>query len=342
MTLSITRRRIVIKCGVVKKKVKYPQVNNRSSSCSSIAATKKKRILPKCTVDGCTNNASDRERCRHKGCNKYAQKGGVCITHGAKVKRCSFDGCTNHAQKGGVCYTHGATRKQCSHERCTNGAIRRGVCWIHGAKVEVKRCSVEGCNNKAIRGGVCWTHNAKGEVKRCSFVGCTSNAQGKGGLCHRHRSRSSINANNNPTLQPNAVTPANPSCESEEEEELINSWIWRSYTRPSQQKKGTVGSQKLPESSKTKAKKGNNMRNTNNTPTSSSERCLSGRTTEILSHEQDERLCILCEDAKKVVVLLPCKHMTLCTKCASTCLFKTLHECPMCRVQIKDSMEIYW
>jgi hypothetical protein len=100
--------------------------------------------------------------------------------------------------------------------------------------------------------------------------------------------------------------------------------------------------QKLPESSKTKTKKGNNMRNTNNTLTPSSDRCLSGRTTEILSPEQDERLCILCEDAKKVVVLLPCKHMTLCTKCASTVLFKTLHECPICRVQIKDSMEVYW
>jgi hypothetical protein len=37
-------------------------------------------------------------------------RGGVCITHGAKVevKRCSFEGCTNGAVKGGVCITHGA------------------------------------------------------------------------------------------------------------------------------------------------------------------------------------------------------------------------------------------
>ena len=64
--------------------------------------------------------------------------------------------------------------------------------------------------------------------------------------------------------------------------------------------------------------------------------------TDIGSPEEDERLCIVCEDAKKEVILLPCKHMCLCKKCASTCLFKTLHECPMCRAMIGDSMEVYW
>ncbi len=31
----------------------------------------------------------------------YAQKGGVCIKHGAKFKRCSSEGC--NIVKGGVC-----------------------------------------------------------------------------------------------------------------------------------------------------------------------------------------------------------------------------------------------
>jgi hypothetical protein len=61
-----------------------------------------------------------------------------------------------------------------------------------------------------------------------------------------------------------------------------------------------------------------------------------------VSSEQDVTLCIVCEDAKKVVVLLPCKHVCLCKMCASACLFKTLHECPMCRETINDSMEVYW
>ena len=34
------------------------------------------------------------------------------------MKRCSFEGCNNQVKKGGVCITHGAkvTHKQCSFE----------------------------------------------------------------------------------------------------------------------------------------------------------------------------------------------------------------------------------
>jgi hypothetical protein len=44
----------------------------------------------------------------HAGCKNKAQKGGVCVTHGAEVKLCTFKGCNNQAKKGGVCITHGA------------------------------------------------------------------------------------------------------------------------------------------------------------------------------------------------------------------------------------------
>ena len=46
-----------------------------------------------------------------EGCTKYAQRGGVCIMHGAKVKLCSHEGCNNQAKKGGVCIMHGAKVK---------------------------------------------------------------------------------------------------------------------------------------------------------------------------------------------------------------------------------------
>ena len=53
--------------------------------------------------------------CSHEGCTNGARKGGVCVTHGAKLKRCSHEGCANQARKGGVCTTHGAKVKRCSH-----------------------------------------------------------------------------------------------------------------------------------------------------------------------------------------------------------------------------------
>ena len=108
-------------------------------------------------------------------------------------KRCSHEGCANRAVKGGVCVTHGAKLKQCSFEGCTNQVIKRGVCVTHGA--ETKRCSFEGCTNQAKKGGVCWTHGAKVTKKQCSIDGCTSNAK-KGGVCYRHRSKSIITLTN--------------------------------------------------------------------------------------------------------------------------------------------------
>mmetsp|Transcript_11863 Transcript_11863/g.17942 ORF Transcript_11863/g.17942 Transcript_11863/m.17942 type:complete len:178 (+) Transcript_11863:214-747(+) len=54
-----------------------------------------------------------RRLCSHEGCTNYAQKGGVCFSHGAKRKECSYEGCNSGAIRGGVCFRHGAKRKEC-------------------------------------------------------------------------------------------------------------------------------------------------------------------------------------------------------------------------------------
>jgi hypothetical protein len=122
--------------------------------------------------------------CSAEGCQKRAQKGGVCRSHGAKVdKLCSVEGCKNQVVKGGVCARHGAKKenKRCRFEGCTNKAIKGGVCIRHGAKL--KRCSSEGCKNQVQKGGVCRKHGAK--TKQCNVGGCTNNVI-KGGVCWSH------------------------------------------------------------------------------------------------------------------------------------------------------------
>ena len=52
----------------------------------------------------------------------------------------------------------------------------------------------------------------------------------------------------------------------------------------------------------------------------------------------DENLCVICEDGKKQVVLLPCKHMCLCKACAD---LKKIKECPMCRSNVESSMAVF-
>ena len=71
--------------------------------------------------------------CQIDGCTKLAQRGGLCVMHGAKRKLCKIDGCTNNVVKGGVCVTHGAKRKLCEIDGCTNQAKVGGVCIRHGA-----------------------------------------------------------------------------------------------------------------------------------------------------------------------------------------------------------------
>ena len=105
-----------------------------------------------------------RRLCSVAECQNFAQKGGICVKHGATQtrKNCSREGCTSYAVQGGVCIAHGAksVHPKCSREGCSNTVVNGGVCVSHGAKR--KMCPCEGCTNQAWRGGVCKGHGAKG------------------------------------------------------------------------------------------------------------------------------------------------------------------------------------
>ena len=60
------------------------------------------------------------------------------------------------------------------------------------------------------------------------------------------------------------------------------------------------------------------------------------------TEEEGALLCVVCEDGKKEVMLLPCSHMCLCKKCADTYLLKTIKECPMCRATVEDSTVVFY
>ena len=51
---------------------------------------------------------------------------------------------------------------------------------------------------------------------------------------------------------------------------------------------------------------------------------------------QENEECVICFEAKRTVVLLPCKHCCLCSTCALNAT-----ECPLCREEVKDTLEIY-
>lgn len=63
---------------------------------------------------------------------------------------------------------------------------------------------------------------------------------------------------------------------------------------------------------------------------------------ELVSHaavENEIDLCIVCADAKKNIMLLPCNHMCLCKECANLNRFKY---CPICRTEVEGSNVVFW
>ncbi|CAH1785337.1 unnamed protein product [Owenia fusiformis] len=63
-----------------------------------------------------------------------------------------------------------------------------------------------------------------------------------------------------------------------------------------------------------------------------------------LENERDKRLCVVCQDNVKNVLIMPCKHMCLCVTCAHAIVSSRLVNrriCPLCRVQIREVMDVY-
>ena len=96
-----------------KRKVAALSLADGNDVCKEVTDNILKRVF---------RNGRYRRLCSSNGCTSLAQKGGVCIRHGAVVKKtkyeCSAEGCSNHAQKGGVCKRHGAVvkRTMCTSE----------------------------------------------------------------------------------------------------------------------------------------------------------------------------------------------------------------------------------
>ncbi|KAK9500954.1 hypothetical protein O3M35_002111 [Rhynocoris fuscipes] len=59
-----------------------------------------------------------------------------------------------------------------------------------------------------------------------------------------------------------------------------------------------------------------------------------------LEQEKLERLCIVCMDAKRNTMLLNCRHLVLCMRCAEH-IVTVSRECPVCRTFILDVINVY-
>ena len=58
--------------------------------------------------------------------------------------------------------------------------------------------------------------------------------------------------------------------------------------------------------------------------------------------DDNETLCIICLDAKKSVLFLPCCHMCCCKSCGSNPSWRKNPSCPLCRAPIRGKTVVFW
>ena len=64
----------------------------------------------------------------------------------------------------------------------------------------------------------------------------------------------------------------------------------------------------------------------------------------IVDDEKERRMCVVCQDRSKSVLILPCRHMCLCVDCGNQIARSRSRErrkCPLCRSKINTIMNVY-
>jgi RING finger protein 26 len=54
--------------------------------------------------------------------------------------------------------------------------------------------------------------------------------------------------------------------------------------------------------------------------------------------QQEQRLCVVCHESEKTVLLLPCRHLCVCQLCSQ---HDGLDACPLCRQAIAEKLDVY-
>ena len=79
-------------------------------------------------------------------------------------------------------------------------------------------------------------------------------------------------------------------------------------------------------------------------PSTSQSELSPGELEKVLESERDKRMCVVCQDQVKNVLVLPCRHMCLCVECAHEIAqqrTRVRRVCPLCRSRIETVMNVF-
>ncbi|XP_072046160.1 uncharacterized protein [Amphiura filiformis] len=81
----------------------------------------------------------------------------------------------------------------------------------------------------------------------------------------------------------------------------------------------------------------------NRSPTPGSPGGLARDLRRQLDEERDRKLCVVCQDNEKHILLFPCKHLCVCIECTEEIVSSSIdrRKCPLCRGRISSYLEVY-
>ncbi len=70
-------------------------------------------------------------------------------------------------------------------------------------------------------------------------------------------------------------------------------------------------------------------------------RVQAAKLEEELGAHKDRQCCVVCQDAAKTVLILPCRHLCCCKDCFDRIMATTQPSCPVCRGSISTSLDVF-
>ena len=66
---------------------------------------------------------------------------------------------------------------------------------------------------------------------------------------------------------------------------------------------------------------------------------------EQVEREREDKLCVICQDREKCIMILPCRHLCICDVCQVSLMQRTdrahSRTCPICRKIVKQTIKAY-
>ena len=61
---------------------------------------------------------------------------------------------------------------------------------------------------------------------------------------------------------------------------------------------------------------------------------------EQVEREREDKLCVVCQDKEKCIMILPCRHLCICQDCQAPLQERNNH-CPICRRPVRQYIKAY-